>query len=265
MGVSSTDEQSPAKATANDALGGGDAKPGFFSLENLRSLFILVVAVFALRWSVASPYHVPTSSMEPTIKVGDRLLAFKLAYNLKIPFTDQVVAEWGRPKRGDIIVFRYPKDPDIDYVKRVVGVAGDEIEVKDDILYINGTAQPRVETNTDADRTLLDDIEDKKEVKILYKETLDGLTHWVMQNTAPERHFGGSNWPPADMRPYHVPENAVFCMGDNRDNSTDSRVWNHVPLDYIHGKALFVIWSLHSARESSIPSFRFDRFGAWLY
>src|SRR5476649_2635064 len=111
-----------AKAEKIDMNEKGQTKeePGFFSYENLRSLFVLVLIILAIRWSVASPYNVPTPSMEPTIKVGDRLLAFKLAYNLKIPFTDYVVAEWGKPKRGDIIVFRYPNDPDIDYVKRVV-------------------------------------------------------------------------------------------------------------------------------------------------
>src|SRR3954465_15422926 len=111
-------------------------KPGFWSPENFRQLGILVLAIFAFRWSIASPYHVPTASMEPTIKVGDRLLAFKLAYNFKLPFTDFKVAEWGTPKRGDIIVFRYPRDPEIDYVKRVVAIAGDEVETKEDILYV---------------------------------------------------------------------------------------------------------------------------------
>ena len=130
----------------------------FWSPENLRSILVLIVLIFCFRWSVASPYHVPTASMEPTIKVGDRLLAFKLSYNLKVPFTDVVVWEWGKPERGDIIVFRYPKDPDIDYVKRVVGVAGDEISMVDDILHINGEPQARVDHNFDRD--ILTDIED---------------------------------------------------------------------------------------------------------
>ena len=101
--------------------------PGFWSPENLRSIAILIFLIFCFRWSVASPYHVPTASMEPTIKVGDRLLALKLSYDLKIPFTDYSVLEWAKPERGDIIVFRYPRDPDIDYVKRVVGIPGDRI------------------------------------------------------------------------------------------------------------------------------------------
>src|SRR5436190_558216 len=111
-------------------------KPGFFSLDNLASLGVLLTIVLMLRWSVASPYHVPTASMEPTIKVGDRLLAFKLAYGFKIPFTEIKVADWDTPRRGDIIVFRYPRDPEIDYVERVVAIAGDELQIIDDILYL---------------------------------------------------------------------------------------------------------------------------------
>ena len=140
----------------------------FWSPENLRSIIVLVFLIFCFRWSIASPYHVPTASMEPTIKVGDRLLAFKLAYNLKVPFTDIVLLSWGEPERGDIIVFRYPKDTDIDYVKRVVGLAGDRIKFRDDVLYINDEPQSR--TMKGFDRSVLDDIADHKEIKDLYKE-----------------------------------------------------------------------------------------------
>lgn len=240
-----------------------DAKPGFFSFDNLRSLGILVLAIFALRWSVASPYHVPTASMEPTIKVGDRLLAFKLAYDLKIPFTDTTLFKWGTPERGDIIVFRYPRDPDIDYVKRVIAVAGDEVRFEDDILYVNNEPQGRV--SAEDLRSTLDDIEDVKEDKLLYKETLFGLEHFTMQNIPAARRFTRSSWPPPGAGAYKVPEASVFCVGDNRDNSTDSRVWGQVPLEYVRGKALFVIWSVHTPRDSAWPVFRFDRFGKWLY
>jgi signal peptidase I len=113
--------------------------------------------------------------MEPTIKVGDRLLAYKLAYNLKIPFTDSAIFSWGQPTRSDIIVFKYPRDPDIDYVKRVVGVAGDRIRILDDILYVNEEAQQRTDHNDD--RLILDDIEDAREKKDLYREKLGSVEH----------------------------------------------------------------------------------------
>lgn len=234
--------------------------PSFWSPENLRSIVILVIIILCFRWSVASPYHVPTASMEPTIKVGDRLLAFKLSYNLKIPFLDYALFEWGTPEKGDIIVFRYPKDPDIDYVKRVVGVAGDRIKFINDILYINGVAQERVDHNFD--RSILEDIKDHKEVKLLYKEKLGEVDHWVMQNEPTFKGFRNPNWPPSGE--YVVPEGSVFVSGDNRDNSTDSRIWGKVPLSYIRGKAIMVIWSMYDKQDDFMPSFRFDRFGHFL-
>jgi len=263
MSSTTPNAASPASQGLDKSSQVKDAKPGFFSFDNLKSLGILILAIFALRWSVASPYHVPTASMEPTIKVGDRLLAFKLAYNLKVPFTDITITDWGTPKRGDIIVFKYPRDPDIDYVKRVVAVAGDEVKIVDDILYVNDQPQPRVDANSE--RAFLDDIEDQKEIKLLFKETLFGLDHWVMQNIPSARRFTRSSWPPPGSAPYKVPENSVFCVGDNRDNSTDSRVWGQVPLEYVRGKALFVIWSVYTPRDANWPAFRFDRFGKWLY
>ncbi|MGE0173154.1 MAG: signal peptidase I [Oligoflexales bacterium] len=230
--------------------------PSFWSPENLRSIAILIFAILCFRWSIASPYHVPTASMEPTIKVGDRLLANKLSYNLKLPFTDVVLWEWGTPQRGDIIVFRFPKDPSIDYVKRVVGVAGDRIRFVNDILYINDQPQPRTDAN--ADRSILSDIKDEANIKILFRETLDGKEHWVMQNDLSHKTFT-ENWPAGED--FVVPKDSVFVSGDNRDNSTDSRIWGPVPLSYVRGKAVFVIWSMFTPENESLPTFRFNRFG----
>lgn len=232
----------------------------FWSPENLRSIGILIVVILCFRWSVASPYHVPTASMEPTIKVGDRLLAFKLSYNLKIPFTDITVAEWGVPQKGDIIVFRYPKNPSIDYVKRVVGVPGDRIKLVDNVLYVND--EPQMLSDHNFDRSILDDINDDKDRKQLFKENLDGKNHWVIYNEPSARLFLSTTWPSSGS--YTVPDDAVFVIGDNRDNSTDSRIWGNVPLSYVRGKAIFVIWSMYDQAGSSLPSFRFDRFGHML-
>lgn len=237
-------------------------EPGAFSFENLKSLGLLIILVLAIRWSVASPYYVPTSSMEPTIKVGDRLLAWKLAYGFKIPFTDIALLNWGSPKRGDIIVFKFPQDPEIDYVKRVVAVAGDQIQLKDDILYINGQAQPRQDHNFD--RSIIEDIVDEKDNKLLFRETLNGLEHWVMQTSAEHQNSPSSWWPNVDGQPAVVPEGSVFCIGDNRDNSSDSRRWGEVPLSYVRGKALFVVWSIWTPKGEYFPKLRFDRFGKWL-
>lgn len=232
-------------------------QPDFFSVENLRSLGLLIVVIFAIRWSVASPYHVPTASMEPTIKVGDRLLAFKLSYDFKVPFTNFSLINWAKPKRGDIIVFRYPRDPEIDYVKRVVAVAGDTVEVINDVLFVNGKEQQRVDFNHD--RSILSDIDDIAEHKLLYKEAFNGDEHWVLQNSPETRPLSNRNFGPRK-----IPEDTVFCMGDNRDNSTDSRIWGEVHMSHIRGKALFVLWSIHSKGTWDF-SLRVSRFGHSLY
>jgi signal peptidase I len=249
-------------APTTDATVMPKEKPGTFSFEGLKSLAILIVLVLAVRWSIASPYYVPTSSMEPTIKVGDRLLAWKLAYNFKIPFTDTALLSWGAPKRGDIIVFKYPRDPSIDYVKRVVAIAGDQVQLRDDVLYINGTAEARVDHN--GDRTILTDIVDEQDDKLLFRENLEGIDHWVMQRKPEFRRALRAWWPDVDGKPYTVPEGSVFCMGDNRDNSSDSRVWGEVPLAYVRGRALFVVWSIWTPKGDAFPKLRFDRFGKWL-
>ena len=236
------------------------SKPGFWTPENSRQLAILVLAILAFRWSIASPYHVPTASMEPTIKVGDRLLAFKLSYDLKLPFTDISLLNWGVAKRGDIIVFKYPQNPDIDYVKRVVGLPGDHLKVLENVLYINGKAQEREDYNKD--RTILTDITNAPEQKDLFRENLEGLEHWVMQDKPTSLYYGMSRKYPADGEETIVPENSLFVMGDNRDNSTDSRSWGFVPYNYVRGKALLVLWSWFTPEDSGIwPNIRFNRFG----
>lgn len=234
------------------------ADPAFFSEENLKSLGILIIAILAIRWSIASPYHVPTASMEPTIKVGDRLLGWKLPYGFKIPFTDRYLIEWASIKRGDIIVFRYPKDPNIDYVKRVIGLPGDKIQIISNELYVNGVKQEK--SPHDFDRSILKDIEDDPEIQSLFRENLDGVDHWLMEKIPSSRRYQPDSWP-SDSTYYTVPEKSVFAMGDNRFNSADSRIWGKVPMENIRGKAVLVLWSMHWKGDSWVPSFRWSRFG----
>lgn len=228
------------------------------SFQQLRQLGVLLLVIFALRHTVASPYYVPTASMEPTIKVGDRLLAWKLAYDFKLPYTDINLATWGDPVKGDIIVFKYPRDLELDYVKRVVGVPGDRIEVRDALLYINGELQERRILESEADRSFLDDITDQPSGKDLYVEDLVGLDHYVMQKKG-VMFRGGRAWT--------VPEDSYFVMGDNRDNSADSRLWGFVPREYVRGKAMFVMWSKYTKDEDPWYTIRMrlNRFGYSLY
>ena len=235
--------------------------PPFFSYENLSSLSILAIIIFAFRWSIVSPYHVPTPSMEPTIKVGDRLFAYKMAYDLKIPFTDINIFSTGEVARGDIIIFRYPKDTSIDYVKRVVGLPGDRIKLLDDVLYING--EPQEIRDHNHDRKILEDITDNPQFKYLQREKFADKEHWVITNVEHFRPLGKGTWPSEDTY-YTVPQDSVFVIGDNRDNSADGRKWGSVPRGFIRGKALFVMWSMYTKENSWQPIFRFSRFGTWL-
>ena len=233
----------------------------FFSFENIKSLGILILIVFAIRWSIISPYKVPTSSMEPTIKVGDRLMANKLAFKFTVPFTRWVLLQWSTPKRGDVIVFRFPKDPSLDFVKRVVGVAGDEILVKDNVVYVNGTPQEKILKNSEEDRKILEDILDNKDSKILYQEQIGSARPWVIQNSALNQREDQINWPVNGI-PYKVEADSVFVMGDNRDNSSDSRSWGEVPMSYVVGKAMFVIFSKYKPEGASYEwTFRWNRVG----
>ena len=190
-----------------------------------------------------APYEVPTASMEPTIIVGDRIIANKLAYGLRVPFLGYKLLHWGNVQRGDIIVFTFPKNPKLDFVKRVVAVAGDTIQIIDDRLYLNGELIAR--SPPLLDRTILEYAEDRPAAKELFIENVKGHSFYITQttgkNTVRNRHW------PLTRRAYTVPPEAVFVMGDNRDNSTDSRHWENVPLSNIKGKAEFVFWSSSSA------------------
>lgn len=215
----------------------------FQSIRNSLPFIYLVIALLALRWTVVEPYVVPTGSMEPTLKPGDRLYALKCAYDIRFPFTDWVLINTGEVKRGDVILFRAPRDPSITYVKRAVGLPGDTIELQAGVLYINGEEQPK---ELASDRSIMYDIFLGEE-KQLYVENLGGLPHWVILHPQiPQKR---------DMPPITVPPDHYFAMGDNRDNSLDSRAWGFVPKENLKGKAMFIWFSSNGI----VP--RFEKIG----
>jgi signal peptidase I len=179
----------------------------------LSLLFFILVAAFLLRVLVFQPYRSTTNYMEDTLSVGDYFLVNKIIFGTTIPFTDKRILKIRDPRRGDVIVFEYPEDPSKDFIKRVIGTPGDEVEVKEKKVYING-------------RPYENPHEVHKERDMISRE----------QN--PRDNFG----------PVKVPENSYFVMGDNRDRSYDSRFWGFVKNPKIKGLAFIKYWSWDSAR-----------------
>lgn len=215
-------------------------------VDYARSFFPVILAVFLFRSFLVEPFKIPSGSMMPTLLVGDFILVNKYTYGIRIPVINKKLIELNDPQRGDVMVFRYPENPSVDYIKRVVGVPGDVVEYREKHLYINGTLQQQTrdgEYNYVEGRPAF--VHTEK-----YVETLDGHAHAILVNPEmPNVHVEAV----ADF-PYHegcnyswdtvrctVPQGHYFMMGDNRDNSRDSRYWGFVPDDMIVGKA-FAVW-----------------------
>ena len=191
--------------------------------KEIRPLLIVALVMFSARSSLADWNDVPSGSMKPTVFEGDRVFVNKLAYDLKVPFTTWRVATWADPQRGDIIVFPSPADG-IRLVKRVVAVPGDRIKLREDRLFINGQPASYVLTGTEDPAALV------------LNETVSGRTHPLMiKPQKPARRWFG---------PVEVPPGRYFVMGDNRDNSFDSRYFGVVERKRIVGRATDVVLSL---------------------
>lgn len=200
--------------------------------SEIRPLLVLALILFSIRSSFADWNDVPSGSMRPTILEGDRIFVNKLAYDLKVPFTTRHIAEWSNPQRGDIVVFFSPHD-EMRLVKRVIGLPGDTLELRDNALLLNGSPvayQPIAEE-------LLRDIPVAERVgRFFVSEQLPGQSHAV----------AGNPILPAmrSFPPYRVPEGQYFMMGDNRDDSFDSRYWGPVERKRIVGRATTIVMSL---------------------
>ncbi len=233
-------------------------------LLNIPAFALAFLLVFAIRSSLIEPFKIPSGSMIPTLLIGDHIFVNKLAYGVKVPFSDW----FGKPihivdrdpaKRGDIVVFIYPKDPSLHYIKRVIGVPGDRIEIKNKALYINDQIIPRAALDEKDAQEILKGLDDQKYAANsleLYNEQLDGHPHPIMLNK--ETFLGES------FGPVTVPEKSLFVMGDNRDFSNDSRFWGFVPFDNVKGKAMFVWLSLWIVIDDQQVIFRPERIGTVL-
>ena len=205
--------------------------------QNVEALVFAVALALLIRTFVFQPFKIPSGSMIPTLLVGDHLLVSKFIYGTKIPFIGKVVLPIENIKRGDVIVFTYPNtehDPSkngIYYIKRVVGIPGDSIDLDGRNLVINGQKVPLEFTDSYVDERNGEQFDE-------YREDLFGVEHRVIYRKGRDSTNKGSFIPVGT-----VPEGYVFVMGDNRDNSQDSRYWGFVPMGNIAGKAFLIHWS----------------------
>lgn len=188
-----------------------------------RSFFPVLLVVLIVRSFVVEPFRIPSESMRPTLNVGDFIAVNKYAYGLRLPVINTKVIPVGEPQRGDIIVFRFPPEPSTNFIKRVVGLPGDRIRYDDKHLFINGN---------EVSRELLTNQVSQAPEMTLWEETLGDMHHTIFNN--PERRS-------LDQSEITVPAGHYFVMGDNRDNSSDSRVWGFVPEENVVGRA-FGVW-----------------------
>ena len=217
-------------------------------VEYAKSFFPVILVVFALRSFLVEPFKIPSGSMMPTLLVGDFILVNKFTYGIRLPVINTKVVELNNPERGDVMVFRYPGDPSLDYIKRVIGVPGDVVEYRDKKLTINGKPVPAANTGTYSYvGNGLNYI-----TAMVYKEQLNGANHTMMTepDKPPVYPTQVTDFPFRENCSYNaegegfvckVPKGQYFMMGDNRDESNDSRYWGFVPDENIVGKA-FMIW-----------------------
>jgi signal peptidase I len=217
-----------------------DAKEPLW-VEYGASFFPVILIVFVLRSFIVEPFKIPSGSMIPTLLVGDFIAVNKYTYGIRLPVINKKIVEMGTPQRGDVVVFRYPPDPSLDYIKRVVGLPGDKVAYQNKRLTINGQSV-QVEPNGDyfdAERMFYTP---------RYTEKLGDVEHSVLiENDVPSFLPHVMQFPRRENCIYNnagviceVPPGHYFVMGDNRDNSQDSRVWGFVPDENLVGKAFFV-------------------------
>ncbi len=196
-------------------------------VEYARAFFPVILIVFLLRSFLVEPFRIPSGSMLPNLLVGDFILVNKYAYGVRLPVLNKKIFDIDGPERGDVVVFRYPYNPSVNYIKRLIGLPGDRITYKDKVLYINGKKMEQVDKGIDGIYRLKGDRTRFRRVV----ENLDGVSHDILLSDSQSQ----------PGMEYVVPEGQYFVMGDNRDRSNDSRYWLYVPDENLVGKA-FMIW-----------------------
>jgi len=201
-----------------------------FIKEYIEPIVIAIVIALFIRAVIVQAFKIPSSSMEPTLQVGDYILVNKFIYGIRIPYSDKIVGEskklfkWRNIRRGDVVVFIFPKDRKKDFIKRVIGTEGEEVEIIHNKIYINGR--------------LVD----------------DPWGHFMMPRSSIE-----------DYGPVKVPEGSLFVMGDNRDNSQDSRFWGFVKINEVKGKAFIIYFSWDRYAQNLLNKIRWTRLGKLIH
>jgi len=217
-GVASNDEQAPKKKSA--------------LRENIEVFIVAALLALFIRTFIVQAFKIPSGSMKETLQIGDHILVNKFIYGIKLPFVMTTVIPIKNPKKGDIVVFKFPEDPKKDFIKRAVAVAGDTIEIIDKQVFVNGERQEHA-----------------------YAEFKDkGI---VPPCTDLQKSMGFDRCNKDNYGPLTVPEGKLFVMGDNRDHSYDSRFWGFVDLKVLKGKAFMIYWSW----DSDDTSVRWRRIG----
>ncbi|MDD2761902.1 MAG: signal peptidase I [Methylomonas sp.] len=215
-------------------------------VEYARSFFPVVLIVLLLRSFLVEPFRIPSGSMMPTLLIGDFILVNKFSYGVRLPVVNNKIIDMGEPARGDIVVFRFPKQPTVDYIKRVIGVPGDRIAYFDKKLYVNG--QPIKQASLG------------RYQGVGQGGSMTGAEHLEEDLTGVKHSILISHGVPTVEDVFVVPKGQYFVMGDNRDNSNDSRYWGMVPEANLVGKA-FLIWMNWDWENNGIA---FDRLGTIL-
>jgi len=242
-------EASPGRNLSDDVEGRRDIA---------RTLFLSLLAVVLVRAFLIEPFKIPSSSMMPTLRIGDHIFVSKFSYGLSIPFTKIEFAAWAEPKRGDVVVFLFPKEETLHYIKRVVGVPGDRLEFKGKSIYVNGEIV-KAERVTDPALVakLIGDAEPSADV---YREYLGSAIHFIKHSNRKTYDFS------SDTQVEIVPPDKFFVLGDNRDDSYDSRSWGLVPRDHLKGKAQVIWLSLdHDAPWTGVGKIRWPRCGTLIH
>ncbi|HZP87772.1 MAG TPA: signal peptidase I [Burkholderiales bacterium] len=245
-GESQTDYQARRETLLEDVHQKVGREPWW--VEYSKSFFPVILLVFLLRSFLVEPFKIPSGSMIPTLLVGDFILVNKFTYGIRLPVVNVKVLDVNEPKRGEVMVFRYPEDPSLDYIKRLVGLPGDTVTYRDKRLWINGAEVP---LEPDSEYRYVEGGLNYVTAKRMI-ERLGEHTHSVLINPlAPPVQLGSVHrFPGRDACEYSdwgfeckVPPGHYFMMGDNRDSSSDSRYWGFVPDRNIVGKAFMIWWN----------------------